>query len=506
MAQQKHASNSGKKTGSREKSFFSLAYPASLDEYRLALEKLSTLQKYQPVTGSFSFEVVKWLALSFPDQTRIETSETDPESIRQFFRTILPRTEFESISSGDLSLSGRIRILTGKNQGSVVRWLTDQLTHSGLPAQVQETLFHNLRLFINWEVTPAIYRQLWLPAPELAPYIHRTLLRKPVLKKLSGKKLPQPTRLSGKKKKSLTDTARALLVSLHRETDPFTYADPDGITLFQLERGLSVALYSMVPARRLSIESYIGYLAFKNGVAVAYGGGWIFGKRCQFGINILPAFRGGESAQLFYQLLRVYRQHFRVDRFVVKPYQFGWHNSEALRSGAFWFYYKAGFRPADESLGNLAKKEWAKKKSVPGYRSPLAVLKKFTAADMVLDLSKRTESKPDAAKVSLQITEFINNRYAGNREKAIRASTSATKEQLGIRSLSDWNQTELHNFREWSLLSQAVLDIRSWPEKEKQKLVGLIRSRALPDERRFILKLQTATRFWKDLIILFPES
>ncbi|MFZ9388886.1 MAG: hypothetical protein ACO25B_13525, partial [Chitinophagaceae bacterium] len=67
MVQRKYASNSGKKTGHREKSLFSLAYPASLDEFRLALEKLSTPQKNQPVTGSFSFEVVKWLALSFPD-------------------------------------------------------------------------------------------------------------------------------------------------------------------------------------------------------------------------------------------------------------------------------------------------------------------------------------------------------------------------------------------------------------------------------------------------------
>ena len=102
--------------------------------------------------------------------------------------------------------------------------------------------------------------------------------------------------------------------------------------MFNLEKGYSIGLYRMQKEQQLSIESYIGYLVFKNGIPVAYGGGWIFGERCQFGINILAPFRGGESAYLFSQLLRVYYQHFEVKRFVVKPYQFGKNNNEALQN------------------------------------------------------------------------------------------------------------------------------------------------------------------------------
>ena len=36
-----------------------------------------------------------------------------------------------------------------------------------------------------------------------------------------------------------------------------------------------------------------------------------------------------------------------MGRFVVEPSQFGGTNKEGLLSGAFWFYYRLGFRPID---------------------------------------------------------------------------------------------------------------------------------------------------------------
>ena len=45
--------------------------------------------------------------------------------------------------------------------------------------------------------------------------------------------------------------------------------------LFNCGRGLAIALFGIKKERRLSLESYIGYMAFKNNIPVAYGGGWI---------------------------------------------------------------------------------------------------------------------------------------------------------------------------------------------------------------------------------------
>ena len=41
-------------------------------------------------------------------------------------------------------------------------------------------------------------------------------------------------------------------------------------------------------------------------------------------------------------------------KFVVKPYQFGKGNPEGLKSGAFWFYYRLGFRPVRDDIREQA--------------------------------------------------------------------------------------------------------------------------------------------------------
>jgi hypothetical protein len=81
------------------------------------------------------------------------------------------------------------------------------------------------------------------------------------------------------------------------------------ITLFHLDKGISIALFGSSNNKRYSLESYIGYLVLKNNIPASYGGGWIFGERSQFGINILESFRGGESGLIICELLRVYHQY-----------------------------------------------------------------------------------------------------------------------------------------------------------------------------------------------------
>ena len=517
MGSAKQVTVQKKYSADRERMLFTLAYPASREQYeqayaflrnnpRSARVKPATKKSFDKatgegtlITGSFSFDIAKWLAESFPGHAEIESSAADAESNRQFFRAILPRTEFENISTGELSLIKRIRLLKGNSPGTGLEWLIRHLDALPLPTRIKETLFHNLQLYINWEISPVAFTQLLLPPAVNVPFLHKRLQKKPLLQKWITKKLPQPKTIPAVKKNQLIATARTTLALLYRETEPFTYADPAEITCFELERGLTIVLYGMDPERRLSIESYIGYLAFKNGVPVAYGGGWIFGSRCQFGINILPAFRGGESALLFYQLLRVYRQYFNAKRFVVKPYQFGKNNREALVSGAFWFYYKAGFRPAEENLRQLAAGEWKKKKTNHSYRTPVPLLKQFTDTNLILDISAKQNPKIDASKISKGISAFINDLYAGNREKAMLACSQKTKKQLGLRSFSGWDLHERNAFREWSLLVQAMLKISAWNNDDKKRLLKLVKTKGSSPERDFILQLQKHQQFWKDL-------
>lgn len=451
------------------------------------------------IIGSFSYSIVCWLSENFSEDVEIDSSLADAETARLFFRQILPRTEYEMVSTGELALLQRIIKLNGNNRDTALNWLLQQFEASGLPERTKEFLFHSLKVYIKWKLNHSIYNRSSSQSLNNKIFYHKEIIRQAETKKLVTKKIPAHRKLSAEEKKHLISTARSTLAFLYRETEPFTYADKNEVTCFELERGLSIVLYGMIPERRLAIESYIGYLALKNGIPVAYGGGWIFGTRCQFGINILPPFRGGESSLLFANLLRVYKQHFGIRCFAVKPYQFGKNNLEALQSGAFWFYYKHGFRPEQKDLQRLADKEWGKKVKNKKYRTSIDLLKKFTASNLVFHLSKDSYPDFDAAKISSAITGFINEKFSGDRKIAVAECLKKTKTSLKIETPHDWNKYEIKTLQEWSLLAQACLDLTSWSNNEKKKFVGLIKTKGSGPEMSFIKSLQKHNRFWKSL-------
>lgn len=455
------------------------------------------------ITGRFSYAITRWLADKFGDEVQLHSSEANDETVRLFFQQLMPAVEYENISSGELDLLQRIKKLKRKSNIPDLKWLLALIETSPLTHRTKEFLFNELKIFVTWKLAHPVCNRSILSIPVKKNFYHRNLDKTPDIKRMQKIKLPPPTRLSSAQKEHLVDVAKATLVFLYRETDPFTFASAITVKLFRLERGISIALYSMDAEHRLSIESYIGYLVFKNGIPVSYGGGWIFGERCQFGINILEPFRGGESAYIFSQLIRLYHQHFNVKRFVVKPYQFGKNNKEALESGAFWFYYKHGFRSVDVQLQKLSDNEWEKKKTDRNYRTPVDILKKFTGSNMMLAFSETAPPDFDPSSVSLAITDFINEEFNGNRMLAMAECEKKTKEQLKIKKIISRTDLEKRAFQQWSLLTQAVLVPAAWSKKEKKQLLLLIQAKGHPDEFHFIRLLQKHRRLWKDLTAKF---
>jgi hypothetical protein len=451
------------------------------------------------LTGSFSYAIVKWLVDEFGDNVELDSSEAEPETVKLFFRQLLPAVEYQNISDRELNLLQRIKLLKRDNKISSLQWLVNLLDESNLPDQTKEFLFNELHIYIKWRLEHKLFSSSFIHYPTKKIVFHKQLNKFADANKILKIKLSLPYKLSTKQKRELISIARATLVFLYRETDPFSYADLHEVSLFELEDGISIALYSMDKEHRFSIESYIGYLALKNGMPVAYGGGWIFGERCQFGINVLEPFRNGESGVIFSQLLRVYHQHFGVKRFVVKPYQFGKDNKEALQSGAFWFYYKYGFRPEDRQLKSLAEQEWKKKKANKEYRSSADILKRFTASDLFLNLSSNPVPLFDASVVSSVITEFINEKYKGDRETALKECSKETLEILFLKDLSGWNHYEKKAWQQWSLLTQAALSVYRWDAESKKQLQNIIKAKAGNHEMDFIKRLQQHQQFWKDL-------
>ena len=131
-----------------------------------------------------------------------------------------------------------------------------------------------------------------------------------------------------------------------------TYPNVDEVWWCDLGEGVALAVIGIAPEHRLTLETNTGYLLIANGVPIGYGGVTPLFRQANTGINIFDPFRGGEAAYLWTQMLRAFHTLYGSERFVINAYQFGAGNAEAIRSGAFWFYYRLGFRPAQRADGD----------------------------------------------------------------------------------------------------------------------------------------------------------
>ncbi len=448
-----------------------------------------------PIECNFSFEKVCFIIEKFPNQVSIHSANSTIETQKSSLKLILPFVEYAKIHEGEKDLKTRILFFTTCKTQTDLEWLIQSIQQTNLPHETKAFIYNQLGIFIQWKVSDLDSSVSFLRGPFLLTCFHtKPLEKKKNLENSIKQKLPKPVKLNAKEKESIIDAAKMTLSYLYRETEPFKNANKEDITLFQLENGISIALFGSSVAKRYSLESYIGYLVFKNNIPASYGGGWLFGERCQFGINILEAFRGGESSLIICELLRVYHQQFGATRFVVKPYQFGLHNAEAIKTGAFWFYYKFGFRPENQYLKELAHKEEKEKLTNPKYKSTTATLKQYTKSNLELVLSPSSFPNYDAEVLSKKMTTYINSQFNGNRELALDFCFNQLNKNLEL-SIHDWNSVDLEYAKQISVLCCMKLNSAEWQKKNKKNILLLITLKSSKTELPWIRHLQKFKSF-----------
>jgi len=354
---------------------------------RLRTQLVNTGIANTQVNVSFSFHFVKWLLLSFPDDVKLFSIDAEDVTAEQVLCSCLTDVERDLIADKMLSATKMIRRLKSANQGDL-EFLVQLFSDLKVSVEATDVLWDSLKIFISWRLTTNAPSLTYAKSPKRKIFFHTTsLLKRLDWKKEIQKPLGKAYHLNEEEQGQLVMSARGTLAMFLRETDPVTYVDVSMVELFDMGRGIDIALYSMIVERRLPLESYIGYVAFKNRIPVAYGGSWIFLHRAKTGLNIFPAFRGGESAFLFIQILRLYHQYYKVKKFFIEPYQIGKNNTEGLKSGAFWFYYRLGFIPTLNKLHDVAAEEFEKIISDKNYRTPLSVMKQLSNSHLELNLS-----------------------------------------------------------------------------------------------------------------------
>ena len=350
---------------------------------------------WAPTTIAFGYDIARWLAERHPRHAEIDSFDESGAALPALLRHALPALEFEMLAADDATSDDFLATASAGHRGTRLQWLVAQCAALPCPDGLREHLFDALKAYITINPGDGALTRTFVRGLAGMTFFHRgDLLRRVDAQSLVAMPLAPPPALSSAQRAHLLDAGRAMLASLGRETDAISAALPAGIEYHALDRGVAIALYTMAPGRRLPLDSHVGFMLFKNSIPVGYGGGWPFLGTARIGVNVFSPFRGGESAYLFCQVLRVYSQRFGVDRFIAEPSQFGGGNREGLESGAFWFYYRLGFRPVASRLAALAADEYARMQRAPGYRPPLPVLRRFTRSDIELRLRPGVRGAP----------------------------------------------------------------------------------------------------------------
>jgi hypothetical protein len=294
-----------------------------------------------------------------------------------------------------------------------------------------------------------------------------------------------------------------ILVRHLREIDPISFTAPPLVSYYLLQRGLTIALMGMVPERRHPIDSYMGYVVFKNGLPVAYAGSWILFDSGRIGLNVFPSYRGGESQYIFEQVLKLHQKVYRLRRFTVDPYQLGKHNDDGIRSGAFWVYYHTGFRPIRKDQRQLADAEAFQIKSGKNYRSPPSVLTKLADSRMELLLTSRPASF-DATDLSQAYARILQKRFNGNRKLADDRSFYELASLLRIKNYYE-NKIQFI-LKNWCVLLGNKLEELRPNTSLRKTLKRLFELKAHGPEEEYISELQRAKDLKKLLEKIVAEN
>ena len=451
----------------------------------------------------FGFPMTLWLTSRFPADVDIAWRKFEgADRIDEALSFLVAHAEDDALSEGGLGWRKWLAVAKGGRRLTDLQLLLELVEQAQLPEATRDWLFESLELPIQWKLHGASRTRAKLPSPR--PFFHRDGMKRAGFSFVREvtRQLPAIRRSPLVLAQALIESARAALATRLRELHAFSHPNPDDVLIAEPGRGLCIALIGLLPKFRLPLEGYYAFYVLKNGVPVSYGGGWeVFGT-LELGLNIFESFRQGESAFIFSQVLRVYRRTLGMRTVVVDPYQLGRDNPEALRSGAFYFYHRLGFRPRDRAVLRLSEGELAKIAQNPSYRSPLPVLRRLAEAEMYLTLSggsREPERRLRASQVSALVTRQIAREFGRDRRAAVSEAVARVSRALGVPRWKTWPEDERRAFERLSPVAALIPDLDRWPVAERRALARIMRAKGGRSEGPYTRLLDSHARLKRSL-------
>jgi hypothetical protein len=462
------------------------------------------------VTGSltrhiFDFPIVDLIANHHDDEVEIDWRRYgDPSQLDPLLRAFARKCELEAFDGGKLSTRNWMKLARGAHPGTDLQWLMAMIGRGALKRPAVNDLWAAAEVPIRWSLKGS-QRSTTRNILTGMPVVFRNGMRRAAADPL--RRIATPLKkielLPGVKARRVIEIAKSALASRCREVTAITYPNPDEVYWCDLGEGVALAVISVAPKYRLLLETNTGYLLFSNGVPIGYGGVTPLFRQANTGVNIFDAFRGSEAAFLWVEMLRAFHSLYGSKRFIVNGYQFGEGNSEAINSGAYWFYYRIGFRPADPAQKTLAAREFILLQSPGAARSSKATLKALAKGDLVLDLPGFEErdafDESLLTTVSTRATERLAAEHSMDRRSAERLIAEKLARDLGLKSMHDWTTAERNAFTDLAPIISLAPDIVEWPEAEKKEIVKMMRAKGGRHERDFARSATRCGRLFRTL-------
>jgi len=333
-------------------------------------------------SAGFTYQITRWLAEHHhPKAVEIDWDGYDAALLGPLLGRLHPFANEDLLVEANIPYMDWFRAAK-RGSGSDLRWLLSKIDSAELFAQA--------KLFVRWKLgegpaTRTNGRLPWRRKPFFhdAPLVRRADVS--IARELQSPRLPldKLARSDGEK---ILDFARETSAMRYRELHGFTFGDPDHVLRADFGRGVEVYVFGVPPAHRLPLRAYHAGMFFKNAVPIGYIECLTLFEHMEVGFNLYYTFREGETAWLYARLLRLFHQLLGATCFAVDPYQIGHHNEEAIESGAFWFYRKLGFRPANPKVARLLKAEESKLRADPAHRTPERTLERLADGWMIYEL------------------------------------------------------------------------------------------------------------------------
>ncbi len=451
----------------------------------------------------FFWSTVRWLARRWPQQLAIERGEVEiEERIGAALPLLVSYAEATALKAFEPPAFAAIDRLRARGQSDAAFFVERiaKLPGDGFTREA----FHD-GIEPSYELQPAADTPSRSRAKHAAApmaYQRKPLVRRrPDLRAEFGRLYRAERAVSAREGEQLIELARSAMVTRSRDLDAFAYGNARDVRLVDDGDGLAFALIGVVPERRALLPATCGYLILHNGVPVGYGEAYVVGRSAIMTFNVFASFRGGEAAHTFARTLATVRHVYGAESFSLDPYQLGKDNDEAIASGAWWFYYKLGFRPIAAGARRLMRRELARMRTDRDYRSSAATLRALAESHLLFDFDRsRRPTLPPVAEVGLKIGDALARTNDMSREQALEACSRECMRLTGIRSLAGFSAAERLAWQRWSpLVVYALPAVERWPLADRRALAGVIRAKGGRDEFEFVARFAAHPRLARAL-------